>query len=578
MSTQSNSAKGAGAQTEIAEPILSPLEEAVTGVSDTVLMQTIESTTLADGTEIATWIEFDRDAEFTYTIKGQFFDENGNLTGEDFAINSSPTYGANLNYEITPLSDGGFIAGYNSENSRATSLEQNAQIFDASGEKVGEEFQVNSSTAGTQQGLQFTELDNGNIMAVWNTTLPGQPPTLRAQTFTAEGDPVGGEFQLATENIGGGRDYKNLTDLTTVDGGFIAAYTVIDQFGGNSDADVVIHRFDNEGNTVGEPFVANQTINSWQADGKVAVLPDGTLAVAWEGQPDSGSAYDINDYDVFVRHFAADGTPLGDEIQVNPDSAGIQYLEGLEVQPDGSVAVIFNDKGPNGEWADQFATGEDVTATYAFGEPTPSVDPAPEPVAAIAAEQPVVEPAPEPVAEAPVEAPVAEPTPAVVASIDLANAIVGTDGRDNIRATRNDDTILGEAGNDNIRANKGDDTVFGGEGNDRLNGQRGDDVLDGGAGDDMLIGDHGSDIMTGGDGADTFFVKARQSGTDVITDFEVGTDFLKIDGKLYDGDTMMELVDQFGTETDDGIMLELDGNSDVMLEGIFVDDFANMVA
>ncbi|MEO0522727.1 MAG: hypothetical protein AAF088_07395 [Pseudomonadota bacterium] len=270
------------------------------------------------------------------------------------------------------------------------------------------------------------------------------------------------------------------------------------------------------------------------------------------------------------RKFRIDDTEDGARIRIDKTTIIVEGVESDDLVL--TEGTEFGVQGGDTGFVFTLRDGAEVA------EPTPSVDPAPEPVAAIAAEEPVVEPAPEPVAEAPVEAPVAEPTPAVVASIDLANAIVGTDGRDNIRATRNDDTILGEAGNDNIRANKGDDTVFGGEGNDRLNGQRGDDVLDGGAGDDMLIGDHGSDIMTGGDGADTFFVKARQSGTDVITDFEVGTDFLKIDGKLYDGDTMMELVDQFGTETDDGIMLELDGNSDVMLEGIFVDDFANMVA
>ena len=175
-------------------------------------------------------------------------------------------------------------------------------------------------------------------------------------------------------------------------------------------------------------------------------------------------------------------------------------------------------------------------------------------------DEPVIdEPAPV-VMEEPV---VEEPARVETAEIDLASF---------------DSVLIGGDGNDVLRTGNSADYIEGGAGDDRMNGRKGDDVMFGGEGDDYLIGHQGSDTMTGGEGADTFDISSRQKGTDVITDFEVGTDFLKIDGKLYDGDTMMELVDQFGTETDDGIMLELDGNSDVMLEGIFVDDFANMVA
>ena len=65
--------------------------------------------------------------------------------------------------------------------------------------------------------------------------------------------------------------------------------------------------------------------------------------------------------------------------------------------------------------------------------------------------------------------------------------IEGTDGRDRLTGTRNDDEIFGDAGNDKLIGRKGDDLLVGGEGHDRLNGGRGDDMLFGGDGDDTFV-------------------------------------------------------------------------------------------
>ena len=53
----------------------------------------------------------------------------------------------------------------------------------------------------------------------------------------------------------------------------------------------------------------------------------------------------------------------------------------------------------------------------------------------------------------------------------------------------------------------------------------GDDVLIGGAGNDILFGGAGNDTLTGGEGADKFvFLAKSNSGNDVITDFQAGSD------------------------------------------------------
>ncbi|MEM7061673.1 MAG: pre-peptidase C-terminal domain-containing protein [Cyanobacteria bacterium P01_B01_bin.77] len=147
--------------------------------------------------------------------------------------------------------------------------------------------------------------------------------------------------------------------------------------------------------------------------------------------------------------------------------------------------------------------------------------------------------------------------------------LIGTSGDDTIEGTAADDTAAGDLGNDIIIGGAGDDIlrgdlnsrspqdgesggndiIFGGEGNDRiggkvrndiLSGDVGDDVIWGDDGDDILMGVTGNDILTGdngssGSGSDTF-VFGNGDGTDTITDFEVGIDFIG----LVDGELMFE--------------------------------------
>lgn len=98
-----------------------------------------------------------------------------------------------------------------------------------------------------------------------------------------------------------------------------------------------------------------------------------------------------------------------------------------------------------------------------------------------------------------------------------------------------DDVAFGGAGNDFIRGNHGDDDLFGQASKDVLKGGLGADSLEGGGGGDTLMGGAHNDTMRGDNGADVFDFKgdgnaavAGEIETDVIEDFESGTDTIRI--------------------------------------------------
>ena len=90
----------------------------------------------------------------------------------------------------------------------------------------------------------------------------------------------------------------------------------------------------------------------------------------------------------------------------------------------------------------------------------------------------------------------------------------GTNGTDEMIGGYGNDILDGAAGNDHIEGGAGGDQLFGGLGND---------VVIGGDGKDIISGGSGENILSGGQGADQFIFDGL-TGTNTITDFEIGTD------------------------------------------------------
>jgi len=119
-------------------------------------------------------------------------------------------------------------------------------------------------------------------------------------------------------------------------------------------------------------------------------------------------------------------------------------------------------------------------------------------------------------------------TDTVGVSIDLqTNTASGGEATgDDIGAFEN---VFGGGGNDVLYGTGGDNELKGNAGNDNLVGRNGNDVLIGGGGDDTLRGGGDNDTLTGSGGSDTFEFLAG-GDDDVITDFQVGSDTLRMIG------------------------------------------------
>lgn len=133
-------------------------------------------------------------------------------------------------------------------------------------------------------------------------------------------------------------------------------------------------------------------------------------------------------------------------------------------------------------------------------------------------------------------------------------------------SSNNAATMHGGAGNDLLLGGSSFDVLYGGDGNDVLEGRGGHDILVGGQGDDILVGGAGNDELTGGLGADKF-VFGLGDGKDVITDFDVSSDLIELEGFGANMNTFDKLFAHV-IDTAFGARIELSDEDSILLQGI----------
>lgn len=121
----------------------------------------------------------------------------------------------------------------------------------------------------------------------------------------------------------------------------------------------------------------------------------------------------------------------------------------------------------------------------------------------------------------------------------------GLDGKDTLVGRNGADFLFGGDGNDILKGQAGDDTLYGGNGADRLLGGAGADIMYGGAGKDRLVGGNGDDILYGGENEDVFHFD-RDKGNDTIKDFQDNIDLIELDNFAFSNP--FDFAKQVGTD------------------------------
>ena len=139
-----------------------------TGNDDSYTNYPHSSAALNDGGYVVVW--FNEAPAWDKNYKGRIFDNDGNAVGDEFQVNTyTPETGfANSANElgITALDDGGFFVCWSAYDDMhgGDGYDVYGQFFNAVGEKLGSEFQVNHLSVGDQFRPKAVEVDGGVLI------------------------------------------------------------------------------------------------------------------------------------------------------------------------------------------------------------------------------------------------------------------------------------------------------------------------------------------------------------------------------------------------------------------------------
>jgi hypothetical protein len=315
-------------------------------------------------------------------IFGQRYNATGGKLGGEFQVNSS-TAGNQQTPDIAVLADGSFITVWQAGDGSGASI--TARRFDGNGVALGNNFRVNSGTAYDQILPAISAADDGSFVVVFASYGADDPVDTAtagvfARRFAANGSALGDDFQVNTFTTG----QQTLPDVgVQPGGGFVVVWEDAAQFEKRS---IVARLFDANGTAVDDEIIVQSDATYTRERPRVAVGGDGSFVVAWESAPQDGSSRGT-----FAQRFSAAGAPLGGEFQVNSFTAGSQYSAAIsdsgqnnvvlvwQSPQDGSADGIYGQRfvtssAPVGSCGDPIALTVDATASTRFGRAVTATD------------------------------------------------------------------------------------------------------------------------------------------------------------------------------------------------------------
>eukprot|EP01030_Chromulinospumella_sphaerica_P010834 gene10834-10637_t len=236
------------------------------------------------------------------------------------------------------------------------------QRYAADGTPVGNEFQVNSFTAGTQMEASVVTLAGGGFVVTWSShgqVVPTSGATdpyysyydVFSKVYDVAGNP-GAETHVNTYSPFASQQFHS--DITALsDGGYLIVWHSEPQDG--SSYGIYAQRYNASGQAVSrdgvtpgaDEFRLSTTTAGEQSWPSIQGLPGGGFVAVWNSNGQAGGTL----HDVVVQRFDAAGQPVGAEATVNQTPAGQQFHANVTVLADGGFLVLWQtDSGDGSSW------------------------------------------------------------------------------------------------------------------------------------------------------------------------------------------------------------------------------------
>ncbi len=283
---------------------------------------------LTNGKYAIVWASYDQDGS-KYGIYGQLFDTDGSTSGDEFQINQY-TSEDQTRPKVAALGDGAFVVVWDTISQDGSGWGTVGRRYKADGSADGAEFILNSTTSSSQYMVSVAGQTEGTFMAGWQGYHDGSGYGVYQRLFNASNTP-----QYGDSNIHSSTSNDQLEpDLAAHPAGFVAVWQSYGQDGNNNG--IYGQRFALNGSKQDSEFKVHTYTPNAQERPSVAAFADGGFVAVWDSNNEDGS-----NWGVYCQRFAANGAKIKTPFRVNTYIESTQYYSDVATWSDGRFVVVW---------------------------------------------------------------------------------------------------------------------------------------------------------------------------------------------------------------------------------------------
>ena len=279
------------------------------------------------GNFIVVWNSYRQDGD-SGGIFGQRFNATGESLASEFQINTT-TSGNQASPTIAMDAAGNFVVVWQGPGTSDEDIF--AQRFDPNGQPLGVELHVNRYTDSQQLYPAVVMNTTGQFMVVWESqNIPEDPnkTSICGQLYDTSGSTIGPEFTINSQPA----TCRYPAVAMDSDGNFAVVWMK------ESSKNSIVARLYNANGSAGtEPFVVNTVSFNSIAQPSIAMDDSGYFVVTWDGDPNRAG-----DDDIHARLYQPDGTPMREQFVVNTTRRSSQQNPRVAMNSAGEFVIVWN--------------------------------------------------------------------------------------------------------------------------------------------------------------------------------------------------------------------------------------------
>lgn len=259
------------------------------------------------GDFVVTWSTINHPSS-GYGIYAQYFDSTITKIGTEFQVSASIDNEFKRDPSIATFTDGKFIITWarGNQNDLEYGYGVYGQLFSSERTKIGGEFLVNTYTLSDQQSPEVRAFSDNSFVITWQSyAQDGNLQGVYGQKFDSDGNKVANEFQVNTYTF---NSQTKPSIAIFPDDRFVISWASYGQSGSNDE--IYIQEFNSNCTKIGNEFHVNNYTDGAQTSPAVTVLSNNEVVVTWQGYYQDGSEYGVFAQKLLTDDIAQSSTPI----------------------------------------------------------------------------------------------------------------------------------------------------------------------------------------------------------------------------------------------------------------------------